>query len=97
MAGFQVFVDSSQVRSHDYRGLHAINRNYMQNAFMAGEFSFWSPYLALGKPFATDIESGIFYPFNWLFLVFLELVSLFLCLALLFATSWNAFVKKSVV
>lgn len=30
---------------------------------------FWNPYNLCGTPFFADIESGLFYPFNWLFFI----------------------------
>jgi hypothetical protein len=33
----------------------------------AGEFPLWNPHLFSGMPFAADIQSGLFYPLNWLF------------------------------
>ena len=33
----------------------------------AGELPLWNPNLFSGMPFAADIQSGVFYPVNWLF------------------------------
>jgi len=35
----------------------------------SGQFPFWNPYTFSGKPFYADIQIGVFYPFNWLFLL----------------------------
>jgi hypothetical protein len=38
-----------------------------------GQFPLWNPHLYSGAPFAADIQSGLFYPLNWLFFLFAPL------------------------
>ena len=40
---------------------------FASNSLWNGEFPFWDPNLFSGMPFAADIQSGVFYPLNWLF------------------------------
>jgi len=35
----------------------------------SGQFPFWNPYTFSGKPFYADIQIGVFYPLNWLFIL----------------------------
>jgi hypothetical protein len=39
-----------------------------RNAWLSGEIPFWNPYSAGGTPFLANHMSGIFYPFNLIFL-----------------------------
>ena len=40
-----------------------------RNALLSGEIPFWNPYSAGGTPFLANHMSGVFYPFNLIFLV----------------------------
>ncbi len=50
----------------DYVTMHGFNRAYLHRAVLAGEFPWWNPYTALGRPFFSDIETATAYPPTWL-------------------------------
>lgn len=41
--------------------------DFAARRFQEGVVPLWNPYLYGGAPFAADIQSGVFYPINWLF------------------------------
>ncbi|MBU0987380.1 MAG: YfhO family protein, partial [Proteobacteria bacterium] len=43
-------------------------KTFFARSILNGEFPFWNPYNLCGAPFFADMEVGIFYPFNWLFI-----------------------------
>lgn len=43
------------------------NHVFASESLRQGEFPLWNPYLFGGMPFAADIQSGLYYPLNWLF------------------------------
>ena len=43
-------------------------RAMMRAAWQDGEVPFWNPYSFCGTPFFSDVQSGVFYPPNWLLL-----------------------------
>lgn len=51
---------------YDYVTMHGFNRAYLHRAVLAGEFPWWNPYTALGRPFFSDIETATAYPPTWL-------------------------------
>lgn len=51
---------------YDYVTMHGFNREYLHRAVLAGEFPWWNPYTALGRPFFSDIETATAYPPTWL-------------------------------
>jgi len=50
----------------DYVAMHGFNREYLRRAVTLGEFPWWNPYTALGRPFFADIETATAYPPTWL-------------------------------
>lgn len=36
------------------------------NIYKSGEIPLWDPYVALGTPFAADMQSGVFFPLNFI-------------------------------
>ncbi len=40
---------------------------FASERLQAGELPLWNPHLFSGMPFAADIQSGLFYPLNWIF------------------------------
>jgi hypothetical protein len=40
---------------------------FVSESLHAGEWPLWNPHLFAGMPFAADIQSGLFYPLNWVF------------------------------
>lgn len=44
-------------------------RYFYRAAYLSGEVPFWNPYTFGGMPFLANIQSGVFYPFNLLFLL----------------------------
>ena len=45
-------------------------RHFASVAFRNGQFPFWNPWINLGYPFASDPQSGAWYPLVWLLSVF---------------------------
>ncbi len=43
------------------------NHVFASASLHSGELPLWNPHLFSGMPFAADIQSGLFYPLNWLF------------------------------
>jgi hypothetical protein len=43
------------------------NHVFASESLRQGEFPLWNPHLFSGMPFAADIQSGLYYPLNWLF------------------------------
>ena len=43
------------------------NHVFASESLRQGEFPLWNPYLFGGMPFAADIQSGLYYPLNWVF------------------------------
>jgi len=41
-------------------------RHFAFNEVRAGRFPLWNPYEFLGMPFVASLQSGLFYPTNWL-------------------------------
>ncbi len=52
----------------DYARYYSFNGQFLRDALFAGEFPWWNPYVALGRPFATDLQTAVFYPGTWLLL-----------------------------
>ena len=42
---------------------------YAASRLLRGELPLWNPYLFTGAPFLANIQTGVFYPFNLLFLI----------------------------
>ncbi|HEX2914519.1 MAG TPA: YfhO family protein [Chloroflexia bacterium] len=40
---------------------------FASESLRTGQIPLWNPYLFSGMPFAADIQSGLFYPLNWIF------------------------------
>jgi len=53
---------------YDYLMMHEFYKEYFRTRLLQGELPLWNPYTALGRPFAADAETTVFYPLNWLFL-----------------------------
>ena len=45
-------------------------RHFASAAFRNGQFPFWNPWINLGYPFASDPQSGAWYPIVWLLSAF---------------------------
>ncbi len=43
---------------------------YFFDTLLNGDFPLWNPYNGMGVPFLANHQSGIFYPLNWLLLIF---------------------------
>ncbi|HEY2797282.1 MAG TPA: YfhO family protein [Thermoanaerobaculia bacterium] len=42
---------------------------YTRRAITSGTFPLWNPNLLLGAPFLGDMQTGLFYPLNWIYFV----------------------------
>lgn len=45
---------------------HYPNIVYTMGSLLKGEFPFWTPYVFGGMPYLADMQTGLFYPPNWL-------------------------------
>ena len=54
----------------DFLQVHVFYKEYMAEALRAGRLPLWNPHVNLGRPFHADVDSAIFYPPHWLYLVF---------------------------
>lgn len=45
-------------------------KNYLRQSIQSGNFPFWNPYNFSGTPFLAHPNINIFYPLNWLFIIF---------------------------
>lgn len=61
----------------DWFSLHAYNKTYLREAVFEGRLPWWNPHVYLGRPFLADVETAVFYPPNWLFLVLPSGIALF--------------------
>ena len=57
-------------QSLDFVRYYSFNGVFLRDSLLAGEFPWWNPYAALGRPFATDLQTAIFYPGTWLIVFF---------------------------
>ena len=55
--------------STDWIRMHGFYKSYIQQAVSHGRLPLWNPHHWLGRPFLADIESGFFYPPEWLYLL----------------------------
>lgn len=42
------------------------NLRYLQRNLLAGEMPWWNPHVGLGRPYASDLQSAVFYPPTYL-------------------------------
>lgn len=75
-----VFSHADFLHSVDWANFHFYNKQFFRDAVYSGNFPWWNPHIYLGRPFAADIETGVFYPPNWLFLIFPAAPAYFLVL-----------------
>ena len=50
----------------DYRRYYFFNADWLRRALLAGEIPWWNPHVGLGRPFAGDLQTTVFYPPAWL-------------------------------
>lgn len=50
----------------DYMRYFSINADWLRRSLLAGELPWWNPHVGLGRPFLADMQTGVFYPPNWL-------------------------------
>lgn len=43
---------------------------YFFDSILSGNFPLWNPYNGMGVPFIANYQSAVFYPINWLLLIF---------------------------
>ena len=55
---------------------------FWKQNLLDGDIPFWDPYSGLGRPFAADSQTAVFYPLHVLFLLFRVSFALKICLAL---------------
>jgi hypothetical protein len=50
----------------DYVRYYFFNADWLRRSLLAGELPWWNPCVGLGRPFLADMQTGVFYPPNWL-------------------------------
>lgn len=63
-----LLLPSTFLEGFDFYRMHLPFKSYFRTAILEGEFPWWNPYSALGRPFFGDVETAVLYPFNWLVL-----------------------------
>ncbi len=53
---------------YDFERMHLFYKAYFRDALLAGRVPLWNPYVGLGRPFLSDIETASLYPPNLLVL-----------------------------
>ncbi len=61
---------TSLFHGYDYVRMHEFYRAFFRETIVSGNFPWWNPHIALGRPFAADIEAAVFYPPTWLVMPF---------------------------
>jgi len=56
----------------DLTALYYPTYSYTAQQIKAGTLPLWNPHLFGGMPLAADIQSGLFYPINWILYLFLD-------------------------
>ena len=59
---------STFLTSYDCEQMHFFYKEFFRRAVLSGQWPFWNPYTALGRPFLADIETACLYPPNWVVL-----------------------------
>jgi hypothetical protein len=67
---YLLLLPSTFLEGFDFYRMHLPFKSYFRAAILEGEFPWWNPYSALGRPFFADVETAVLYPFNWLVLPF---------------------------
>jgi hypothetical protein len=60
---------SGILESYDLPRMHQCYKHDLRAMVLAGEWPWWNPYTALGRPFFADVETGTLYPPSWLVVV----------------------------
>lgn len=56
------------LESYDLARMHQCYRHDLRATILAGEWPWWNPSTALGRPFFADVETAVLYPPSWLVL-----------------------------
>lgn len=64
------------------------NRVYGFNQLKQGEMPLWNPYQFTGYPFLESLQSGLFYPLNFVFLVFKPNIAFILTVVIHLYLAW---------
>lgn len=56
------------LNGYDLSLMHQCYRHDLRAFVLAGEWPWWNPYTALGRPFFADVETAVLYPPTWLVL-----------------------------
>jgi hypothetical protein len=62
LTAFALMLPASFLDGYDFTAMHGFYRDYLRTSLLAGEFPWWNPYTALGRPFFADIETNCAYP-----------------------------------
>ena len=56
----------------DLASLYYPTYSYVSSQIQSGTISLWNPYIFSGMPLAADVQTGLFYPFNWPIFLFAQ-------------------------
>lgn len=74
----------------DWQQLHLPAHHFAAAALREGRLPLWNPHVALGRPFLADMETGVFYPPNLLYLALAPTLAYALLSALHYAlAAWG--------
>ncbi len=56
----------------DLTSLYFPTYSYVSGQIQSGTIPLWNPFIFSGMPLAADIQTGLFYPFNWVIYLFVQ-------------------------
>ena len=57
----------------DLASLYFPTYSFVAEQIQAGTIPLWNPYVFSGMPLAADVQTGLFYPLNWILYLFVEI------------------------
>jgi hypothetical protein len=56
----------------DFASFYFPNYSYVADQIKSGTIPLWNPHLFAGMPLAADVQTGMFYPLNWILFLFFQ-------------------------
>ena len=66
ITGLLLLLPQKLMDGYDLARMHQCYKADFRAAVLAGEWPWWNPYTALGRPFFADLETATLYPPSWL-------------------------------
>ncbi len=70
ITGLLLLLPTGLLEAYDLARMHQCYRHDFRAAVLDGEWPWWNPHTALGRPFFADIETALLYPPTWLVIPF---------------------------